>query len=209
MRDRSPWRGHPRRSRALRQRKARLPRRRAAPRRRPRCGATVDKVRCTTLSGRSLRTLRIGGALTALAAGEGLVATARRGCSAVQLWHAESGTLLATLSAHADGSTIRYLSMRGGLLLSTATDGTAAIHSTHAAAAALAAAALPAALASVVAAAMTAAAKDSGQPSSPAAAAAAAAAAAQPMMMLDGLRRPLLLAAMVTKAAAAACLPRA
>ena len=75
--------------------------------------------------------------------------------------------------------------MRGGLLLSTATDGTAAIHSTHAAAAALAAAALPAALASVVAAAMTAAAKDSGQPSSPAAAAAAAAAAAQPMMMLD------------------------
>ena len=102
--------------------------------------ARCTKVRCATTTGRSLKSLRVGGALSALAVSDGLVATARRGCGTVQLWHAESGALAAQLSAHAEAITIRALVMRGrGLLLSAATDGIAAMHTTRAASAACAA----------------------------------------------------------------------
>ena len=77
---------------------------------RPSSGHTRNtKVRCATTSGRSLRSIRVGGALTALTAGEGLVVTSRRGCGMVQLWHAESGAPIAQLAAHADGATVRFL----------------------------------------------------------------------------------------------------
>ena len=88
------------------------------------------KVRLASMAGRNLRSLRVGGALSAVAAGpDGLVATARRGNGVVQLWHAESGALVAQLAAHAEGSTIRFLAFRGrALILTAATDGTAAMH---------------------------------------------------------------------------------
>ena len=82
------------------------------------------------MAGRSLRSLRVGGALSAMAAGHGFIATARRGSGIVQLWHAETGAPAHQIVAHADGMSIRFLAFRGrSVLVSTSTDKTAALHS--------------------------------------------------------------------------------
>ena len=107
-----------------------------APRRALARGERTAKVRSVTLSGRNRRSVRVGGALSAIAVGGALVATARRGASAVQLWHAESGApATPPLGIHGDGATITSLSWHGNLLLSTSDDGSAALHAIEAAAA--------------------------------------------------------------------------
>ena len=88
------------------------------------------KVRCASVAGKSLRSLRVGGALSAMAAGHGFIATARRGSGIVQLWHAETGTHTHQLIAHAESGSIRCLAFRGrSMLISTSTDATTALHS--------------------------------------------------------------------------------
>ena len=107
-----------------------------APRRALARGERTAKVRSVTLSGRNRRSVRVGGALSAIAVGGALVATARRGAGAVQLWHAESGApATPPLGIHDDGAAITSLSWHGNLLLSTSDDGSAALHAIEAAAA--------------------------------------------------------------------------
>ena len=91
-------------------------------------GERSTKVRSSTLSGRNRRSLRVSGAMSAVAAGDGLVATARRGSGSVQLWHAEGGALAADVQVHDAGSTVLDMSFVGGLLVTAATDGTARVH---------------------------------------------------------------------------------
>ena len=95
--------------------------------------AKVTRVRCVSTKGANRRSIRFGGTLSALAAGDGLVATARRGSGVVQLWHAESGALVAQVSAHPANATIQTLVLRGALLISGGTDATVALHATRAA----------------------------------------------------------------------------
>ena len=91
-------------------------------------GERSTKVRHSTLSGRNRRSLRVSGALSAVAAGDALVATARRGSGSVHLWHAEAGALAMELAAHEADSTVLDMALIGGLLLTAATDSTAALH---------------------------------------------------------------------------------
>ena len=119
-------------------------------------GERSTKVRQSTLSGRNRRSLRVSGALSAVAAGDTLVATARRGSGSVQLWHVESGSLAGEVAAHEEGSTVLDmallgaeaavqvgelasqgggLALHGGLLLTAASDGTAKLHALGGAAA--------------------------------------------------------------------------
>ena len=112
-------------------------------------GERSTKVRQSTLSGRNRRSLRVSGALSAVAAGDTLVATARRGGGSVQLWHVESGALAGEVAAHGAGSTVLDMALlgaeaalqagelslqggevalHGGLLLTAASDGTARLH---------------------------------------------------------------------------------
>jgi len=119
-------------------------------------GERSTKVRQSTLSGRNRRSLRVSGALSAVAAGDMLVATARRGSGSVQLWHVESGSLAGEVAAHEAGSTVLDmallgaeaavqagelasqgggLALHGGLLLTAASDGTAKLHALGGAAA--------------------------------------------------------------------------
>ena len=95
--------------------------------------ARVTKVRCVSTKGANRRSIRFGGTLSALAAGDGLVATARRGSGIVQLWHAESGALVGQATAHAEGATIFAMALRGGLLLAAGTEAAIAMHATRAA----------------------------------------------------------------------------
>ena len=95
--------------------------------------AKVTKVRCVSTKGANRRSIRFGGTLSALTAGDGLVATARRGSGIVQLWHAESGALVGQAAAHAEGATIFAMALRGGLLLAAGTEAAIAMHATRAA----------------------------------------------------------------------------
>ena len=98
---------------------------------RPAGYSRATKVRCSSRGGQNMRSLRVVGALTALAVGERMFATARRGSGVVHLWQADSGAFAGQVAAHAEGSTILFLAFRGGLLLSASTDSTVALHGTR------------------------------------------------------------------------------
>lgn len=91
-------------------------------------GARASRVRSSTLSGRSRRSLRVGGSLCALALEEDVVATAVRSHERVSLWEVESATLLLELCAHEAGSEISALELTRGLLVSASSLGSVALH---------------------------------------------------------------------------------
>jgi len=93
-------------------------------------GARSTKLRTATLSGRSRRTLRVPGQLTAIAVGPRHIACARLGSGAVQIWDGETGRLVAEVAAHSGPAvTIGALLLSSSLLVSGATGGRVAIHS--------------------------------------------------------------------------------
>lgn len=91
-------------------------------------GARSTRLRCATLSGRSRRTLRVPGQLTAIAVSARHIACARAGSGVVQVWDGDSGRLVAEVAAH-PGARIGALLFVGTLLVCGAAGGAVSAHS--------------------------------------------------------------------------------
>ncbi len=91
----------------------------------------VSRVRSWRLHGKgkwNAPTLSVTGRLVSLAANERFVASVSEGEGVIELWDAATRRVVRRIAAHERGSTVTALLLRGGLAISGASDGTAAVH---------------------------------------------------------------------------------